>query len=132
MRLKTLILALMGSLLILSPASAQVVVDVNKGDIRPMPIAVPDFSGERGGDISKVITENLERSGLFAPIPTQGMDQAHLDIAVQPRFGGQPCGGGGPLGQRLLDAQQLAQAAQRFHSRPRSANDTTPARPTTR
>ncbi len=86
MRLKTLILAFMGSLLILNPASAQVVVDVNKGDIRPMPIAVPEFSGERGGDISKVITGNLERSGLFAPIPTQGMDQTHLDIAIQPQF----------------------------------------------
>ena len=54
-------------------ALAQVRFDVT-GNVAPMPIAIPDFVGGAPGDteaaraITQVITANLRRSGLFAPI----------------------------------------------------------------
>jgi len=59
----------------LAPASrAQLQVDITRGHLEPLPIAVLDFYGqspvgrERGQDVAKVITADLERSGLFRPI----------------------------------------------------------------
>ena len=49
-------------------------IDVTQGRADPMPIALNDFVGvddnynQVGSDISLVIAQNLERSGLFAPI----------------------------------------------------------------
>jgi TolB protein len=90
MRLKPLILALAAMLLatapLANPARAEIVVDVNKGDVQPLPIAVPVFGGERGADIAKVITANLERSGLFAPIDQGAYVDKALDVNVQPQF----------------------------------------------
>lgn len=65
----------------------ELVVDVNKGAIAPLPIAVPNFSGAtRGGDIAQVITGNLERSGLFAPVAPGRFPTQTLDVNVQPVF----------------------------------------------
>ena len=61
-------LALSGLAGVPAPARAEIEVDVNRGDIRPLPLSIPGFSGDRGGDISRVIADNLGRSGLFAPI----------------------------------------------------------------
>ena len=33
------------------PARAEIEVDVNRGDIQPLPIAIPFFAGEQGADI---------------------------------------------------------------------------------
>ena len=55
-------------------ASAQLKIDITKGNIEPVPIAVSDLTsadgslGTMGADISRVIAANLERSGLFRPI----------------------------------------------------------------
>jgi TolB protein len=49
-------------------------IEINKGDIRPDPIAIVDFfdrggnSSERGIEIAKIIKSDLELSGLFVPI----------------------------------------------------------------
>ncbi|MDO8381315.1 Tol-Pal system beta propeller repeat protein TolB [Phenylobacterium sp.] len=90
MRLKALCLAIASLLLasasLATPARAQIEIDVNKGDVQPLPIAVPAFGGTRGADISQVITGNLERSGLFAPINPAAFIEKGLDVAVQPRF----------------------------------------------
>ena len=49
-------------------------VPVTGGDVAPLPIAVPNFvagtpaDAEVGAGVSQVITNNLKRSGLFAPI----------------------------------------------------------------
>jgi len=88
MRLKPLILALalLSSAVGLAPARAEIVVDVNRGDVQPLPIAVPAFSGERGADIAQVVIANLERSGLFAPIDPAAYIEHGLDVNVQPRF----------------------------------------------
>ncbi|MDO9246070.1 MAG: Tol-Pal system protein TolB, partial [Phenylobacterium sp.] len=75
MRLKAVCLALASLMLVTvsvaTPAAAQIEINVNKGDVQPLPIAIPAFGGARGADIAQVITGNLERSGLFAPIGQQ-------------------------------------------------------------
>jgi TolB protein len=78
--------AILGQAALAAPASAQIQVDVNRGDVKPLPIAIPAFNGERGADISQVITGNLERSGLFAPIPPAAFIDRNLDVNVQPQF----------------------------------------------
>ncbi|WP_309642922.1 Tol-Pal system beta propeller repeat protein TolB [Phenylobacterium sp.] len=90
MRLKTLVLAMMAtfalSLAGVGPAAAQIEVDVNRGDVQPLPIAIPGFSGERGAEIAQVINGNLERSGLFRPIDQNAFVEKTMDVNVQPRF----------------------------------------------
>src|SRR5882757_6295209 len=55
-------------------ALAQVRVPVTGGEVAPLPIAIPNFvagtpaDAEVGVGVSQVITNNLKRSGLFAPI----------------------------------------------------------------
>ena len=65
-------------------AAAQKRITVQEGDFQPVPIAIPNFAagtpsdGDVGAGVTQVITNNLRRSGLFAPI-----DQAaYLDKAV--------------------------------------------------
>ena len=90
MRLKTLALAVVAALIssgaLTVPARAQIEVDVNRGDVKPLPIAIPAFGGQQGAEIAQVITGNLERSGLFAPIPPAAHVEKTLDVNVQPRF----------------------------------------------
>ena len=89
MRLPTLILALAALVFAAAPltaAHADIVVDVNKGEVQPLPIAIPAFGGQRGADIAQVITANLERSGLFAPVDPKAFIEHDLSVAVQPRF----------------------------------------------
>src|SRR5437867_222463 len=56
------------------PALAVLRLDVTAGNFQPIPIALPDFVGGSPGDadaarnVTQVITNNLRRSGLFAPI----------------------------------------------------------------
>ncbi len=68
---------------IAAPASAQLSVDITKGNIQPIPIAIPAFAGAGGtadelsSDVAAVITANLQRSGLFQPLdPTSFVEQA--------------------------------------------------------
>ncbi len=90
MRLRTLALAVFAALLTsvaaTAPARAQIEVDINRGDVKPLPIAIPSFAGQQGAEIAQVITGNLERSGLFAPIPPAAHIEKTLDVNVQPRF----------------------------------------------
>jgi TolB protein len=69
-------------------ARAQIEVDVNQGAIQPVPIAIPAFSGSQGvgGDIAKVISANLERSGLFKPLDGAAYPEHNLDIGVEPKL----------------------------------------------
>ncbi|WP_306118796.1 MULTISPECIES: Tol-Pal system beta propeller repeat protein TolB [unclassified Roseitalea] len=72
----------------IAPARALVEIDINRGTIEPLPIAVTDFisADGLGAQISQVITENLRRSGLFAPIErTAFIEQVSNPDAV-PRF----------------------------------------------
>ncbi|HTK33750.1 MAG TPA: Tol-Pal system beta propeller repeat protein TolB [Caulobacteraceae bacterium] len=96
MRLRRLLAAMFALVMVASlasaPARAQVEVDVNKGVVTPLPIAVPGFSGTEtrsagiGADIAKVVSADLERSGFFRPLDPNGFIERNLDVAVQPRF----------------------------------------------
>jgi TolB protein len=70
-----------------SAAHAEIEVNVNRGDVQPLPIAVPAFGGGQvGSDIAGVIAANLQRSGLFRPLDPASFIERDLNTAVQPRF----------------------------------------------
>ena len=79
---------LMIGVLAVPPAHAQVEVDINQAAQQPLPIAIPAFSGggSMGSDVSRVISANLERSGLFRPLDPATFIEKNLTIAVQPRI----------------------------------------------
>ncbi|MBI1406369.1 MAG: Tol-Pal system protein TolB [Caulobacter sp.] len=91
MTLRSLLFAIcalfLGAASLPGAAAAQVEIDINQGNIQPVPIAIPAFTGGgRGADIAQVISANLERSGLFAPINAAAFPERGLDIAIQPNF----------------------------------------------
>ena len=61
------------------PAQAVLRLDITQGNFQPMPIALPDFLAGAPGEeetarnITSVITADLQRSGLFAPINPAAM-----------------------------------------------------------
>ncbi|MDA0663986.1 MAG: Tol-Pal system beta propeller repeat protein TolB, partial [Proteobacteria bacterium] len=62
------------------------------GNIEPLPIAVPNFIASDDVarrfsiDIAQVISDNLERSGLFRPIDKQAFISQPQSLGVNPRF----------------------------------------------
>jgi TolB protein len=70
-------------------AEAQIAIDVNQGVVRPLPIALPAFTGAGpyGADIARVVAADLERSGYFRPLNPAGFIQRDLDVGAPPRFG---------------------------------------------
>src|SRR3979409_126490 len=78
----------------LSPqrAAAVLKLDVTQGNVQPVPIAIPDFIGvglqdpAGGRNISQIITSNLQRSGLFAPIDPAAYIEKVSTIDTLPRF----------------------------------------------
>lgn len=71
------------------PARALVEIDINKGIVEPLPIAVTDFisaDDNRGADISGVVEADLKRSGLFAPIERGAFIEKISNPDVAPRF----------------------------------------------
>ena len=67
-------------------------IGISQGSIKPTPIAVSDFfaqdlkSKKIGKDISKVISSNLKRSGLFVLINKKSFIQDSESLNKQPRF----------------------------------------------
>ena len=55
-------------------ARAELRLDITRGRVEPMPIAISTFHGQGGQenrvgrDIAQVVSANLERSGLFRPL----------------------------------------------------------------
>jgi TolB protein len=79
--------ALPAAALFASQARADIEVNVNRGDVQPLPIALPAFAGGQvGADIAGVISANLQRSGLFRPLDPASFVERDLNAAVQPRF----------------------------------------------
>jgi TolB protein len=80
------------SLLLLRSAAAEVRVDITQGNAQPMPIAVADFLGGATGDnetalgVSQIITNNLKRSGLFAPIDPAAFLEKIASVDAVPHF----------------------------------------------
>ncbi len=70
------------------PARALVEIDVNKGVIEPMPIAITDFLAGNGigAEISSIVAADLRRSGLFAPIDKGAFIEKISNPDAAPRF----------------------------------------------
>ncbi len=73
------------------PASALITIDVTRGNVQPMPIALPGFVGtgedaKLGADITNVIAADLKRSGLFLPIDPATFVQRAIGPNETPRF----------------------------------------------
>ncbi|CDX45642.1 Protein TolB [Mesorhizobium sp. SOD10] len=68
------------------PAQATLELNVNKGNVEPMPIAIPDFQGGLGPQISEIVTADLKRSGLFAPIDKAAFVEKITNPDATPRF----------------------------------------------
>jgi TolB protein len=68
-------------------ARAQTEVEINQGNVQPLPIAIPDFGGAPvGADVTRVLAADLERSGLFRPLDAAGFPERTLDVNVQPKL----------------------------------------------
>ena len=88
-RLIALVSMAAGTLALASmPARALVEIDINKGNIEPLPIAITDFlSGDTiGSEIAGVIAADLKRSGLFAPVEKGAFIEKVSNPDVAPRF----------------------------------------------
>ena len=74
------------------PASAIVRLDITEGNFQPLPIAVPRFfaagqdDGETANAVTQIITANLQRSGLFAPIDPTAYVERIASVDAVPRF----------------------------------------------
>jgi TolB protein len=73
-------------------ALGQTRVPVTGGDVAPLPIAIPNFVAGTPGDaevgvgVTQVITNNLKRSGLFAPIDQAAYIEKSINIDAAPNF----------------------------------------------
>ncbi|MCF3933495.1 Tol-Pal system beta propeller repeat protein TolB [Acuticoccus sp. M5D2P5] len=90
-RTKFLTFAVLFLALAVRPAAALVSIDVTEGESRPLPIAIPYFSGQVRDDqiaaqISDVVLADLQSSGLFAPLDRAGYIEQTLGVSTMPRF----------------------------------------------
>ena len=94
-RLLAVFTAVLASLAFAGLAAAQepLRVDVTRGNLDPLPIALPDFVGSgdaeaaaRGADITRVVTNDLASSGLFAPVDQDAYIEDIENIDLRPRF----------------------------------------------
>src|SRR3981189_2729323 len=73
-------------------ARAQTKLVIPEGNVAPLPIAIPNFvagspaDGEVGVGVAQVITNNLKRSGLFAPIDPAAFIEKIGNIDQAPQF----------------------------------------------
>ncbi len=83
-----ILLSLIFSLSLAAPALATLTIDINQGNVEPMPIALPDLAGgDVGSDIIRVVSGDLERSGLFKPLPQDSFIEKITAGTAIPRFG---------------------------------------------
>ncbi|MDX2028126.1 MAG: Tol-Pal system beta propeller repeat protein TolB [Alphaproteobacteria bacterium] len=86
-----------------SPAHADLKIDITRGVVEPIPVAIPAFYGtgnaaRYGKDIAEVVKNDLERSGLFSAIDPRSFVQDGDSLLVAPKF----------ADWRVLNAQALA------------------------
>jgi TolB protein len=91
---RTLLAAGAAGLLAPWPAAAQLTVTIDRGTVKPLPIAVSPFFGDgeglaqAGRRIAQVVGADLERSGLFRLIDPAAYIQTPASLAGDgPRFG---------------------------------------------
>jgi TolB protein len=87
------IVAVLGLLFAAPSAHAALEVRVDESNLEPLPIAIPDFIGatpdaaSMGADVANVVRADLERSGLFRPLPQASFIENITSINRPPRFG---------------------------------------------
>jgi TolB protein len=83
-------LAMVAALVLLTagPARAVVEIDINRANVEPLPIAITDFisNDELGAQIAAVVSADLKRSGLFAPIDKAAFIERIANPDAAPRF----------------------------------------------
>ncbi len=105
--MRTVVVSVLAVLFAAPLAQAQVRLDITRGRVEPMPIAITVFPGrsdetvQMGKDVSAIISSDLERSGLFRPLDPAGFLQSFTSLDVQPRF----------TDWRALNAQALIQGS---------------------
>ncbi|MDH3240316.1 MAG: Tol-Pal system beta propeller repeat protein TolB [Alphaproteobacteria bacterium] len=86
-------LVVVAGLLFSGPAAAELKIDITRGKVEPMPVAITDFLGASprekfiGSKLAQVLRNDLERSGLFRAIEPKAFIQTLEALQVQPRFG---------------------------------------------
>ena len=73
-------------------AYAELEIDITQGNVDPISVAIPNFLSSHpdtqyiSQDMARVITEDLERSGLFHALDPASFIEKQTDINYQPRF----------------------------------------------
>ncbi len=86
------VLAILCAGAVVPQAWAEVRIDITRGNIDPLPVAITSFHGVEddeikfGGLVAQVISDDLERSGLFRPIDQRAFIQSAASMQVRPRF----------------------------------------------
>ena len=83
------------AIVLYAPATsyAAVEIDVTRGNLRPLPIAIPVFDGRTpdeqkfGRDVADIVAADLQRSGLFEPVDRAAFIERNAGIDKAPRFG---------------------------------------------
>lgn len=76
-----------------TPAEAALQININRGSLNPMPIAISNFDAttpamtETGANIAGVVRNDLGSSGLFRPIAPAAFVQTAAAMRVTPNFG---------------------------------------------
>ncbi len=102
-KLKFIAAAFLALFFMAAPAHARITIDVTRGTVKPMPIAVPNYLGgdasvtQLSNNLTSVIMADLERSGLFAPIDQRAFVEQLDTIHKKPKF----------ADWRLINAQVL-------------------------
>ena len=85
---RSLTLGLAASPLLAAAARAELVVPIDRANFVPMPIAIPDLQGEGdiGARVALVIANDLQRSGVFAPIDKKAFIDKNVSPDAVPQF----------------------------------------------
>ncbi|MCH7543209.1 MAG: Tol-Pal system protein TolB [Proteobacteria bacterium] len=73
-------------------AKSEPKIDITRGRVEPLPLAITNFVGDAenekqiGRDVARVVSADLESSGLFKPIDPEAFIQTLSSLQVQPRF----------------------------------------------
>ena len=96
MRIQNIFLAVFAVMFFLRagslPARADLKIDVTRGQVNPMPIAIPDFAGgadvepDLGHNLVDVISADLNRSGLFRTLDSKSFIQNAQAAGANPNF----------------------------------------------
>ncbi|MGZ8410620.1 MAG: Tol-Pal system protein TolB, partial [Hyphomicrobium sp.] len=73
-------------------AAADLSIDITRGVVEPLPIAILSFDGaqqderEYGEDIASVVAADLRNSGLFRPLEPASFVERNFELDAAPRF----------------------------------------------